>query len=236
MAHKVGLGIGHGENTYEVTGGKGINGWEEFWFNEAVGKHAYYRLKEHGFEVVLPQKWDENERSLSYKSNMFNDENTELNVCIHANAGPVDAKGACIFYWPTGKGEHFADIWIKNFNELCPEQGFHGDGKHEVIVGTWTNFHMVRETKAVTDLIEHGFFTNPEQLENLKDPDFQKRAAEAIVKSVCQYFGVKYKQETAEGVFYRVVTGSFKSKDNADQRVNSLKEAGFDSFIDVYKA
>ncbi|MGL5549418.1 MAG: SPOR domain-containing protein, partial [Culicoidibacterales bacterium] len=33
---------------------------------------------------------------------------------------------------------------------------------------------------------------------------------------------------------YRVVTGSFSSKANADKRVSDLKAKGFDSFIDVY--
>ena len=35
--------------------------------------------------------------------------------------------------------------------------------------------------------------------------------------------------------FYRVVTGSYKERENADEQLNKLKEAGFESFIDIYK-
>lgn len=35
--------------------------------------------------------------------------------------------------------------------------------------------------------------------------------------------------------FYRVVTGSYKERKNADEQLNKLKEAGFESFIDIYK-
>ncbi len=34
--------------------------------------------------------------------------------------------------------------------------------------------------------------------------------------------------------FYRVVSGSFKNKKNAEKQLEKLKESGFDGFIDVY--
>lgn len=40
---------------------------------------------------------------------------------------------------------------------------------------------------------------------------------------------------TTENVMYRVVTGSFKDKSNAEKRVQELKNKGFDSFIEVKK-
>lgn len=36
-------------------------------------------------------------------------------------------------------------------------------------------------------------------------------------------------------VFYRVVTGSYKERNNAEEQIKKLKDSGFDSFIDVYK-
>lgn len=36
-------------------------------------------------------------------------------------------------------------------------------------------------------------------------------------------------------LFYRTVTGSFKDRDHAEERIAKLKKAGFDSFIDIYK-
>jgi N-acetylmuramoyl-L-alanine amidase len=34
---------------------------------------------------------------------------------------------------------------------------------------------------------------------------------------------------------YRVVTGSFSDKKNAEDRVKELKAKGFDSFLDAYQ-
>jgi len=218
---KVGLSIGHHEDTWEETGGKGLANdgtgrrWEEFWFNNEVGKHAYTRLKEHGFDVVLPQTWDGVGRSLKYRADMFDREKTKLNVSIHANAGPPTAKGACIFYWHNSAGgKKFADIWLKNFKQLCPEQGVHGTGQHKSKVGEWTDFYIIRETDAVTDLIEHGFFTNTTQLKNLKSPDFQKRCAEVIVKSVCEYFSVTYKASNSDPHAWKYEGVNYLHKNN----------------------
>jgi len=41
----------------------------------------------------------------------------------------------------------------------------------------------------------------------------------------------KHKGET----FYRVITGSFKERTNANKRQEALQKKGFTSFIDVFK-
>lgn len=43
------------------------------------------------------------------------------------------------------------------------------------------------------------------------------------------------KKTTTKETYYRVVTGSFKSRKNANDRVDELKKKDFDSFIDIYK-
>ncbi|WLR49600.1 N-acetylmuramoyl-L-alanine amidase (plasmid) [Halobacillus litoralis] len=194
---KVGISIGHGEDTWDTKGSKGIeldNGghWEEFWFNEKVGKIVYYLLKDHNFEVILPQKWDSNETPLDEKADAFNEAEVDLVVAIHANAGADGAEGACIFHWTGSNAGHYADLWLENFGRLCPEQGFHGNGRHVADWGQWNAFYMLHATDMPTALIEHGFFTTDEQRERLQDPDFQDRSAQAIVKSICDYFTVEY--------------------------------------------
>jgi hypothetical protein len=49
----------------------------------------------------------------------------------------------------------------------------------------------------------------------------QLKAAEAL------------KAATAKKTIYRVITGSFADKDNAEARMKELKKAGFESFIDL---
>lgn len=45
----------------------------------------------------------------------------------------------------------------------------------------------------------------------------------------------KQEENKTNETFYRVVTGSYKDRENADEQLNKLKEAGFESFIDIYK-
>ena len=35
--------------------------------------------------------------------------------------------------------------------------------------------------------------------------------------------------------FYRVVTGSYKDRENAEEKLEELKNAGFDSFLVIYE-
>lgn len=62
------------------------------------------------------------------------------------------------------------------------------------------------------------------------------------MKAICKYFGVTYKAPAAEKptndknsskkeTYYRVVVGSYKDKENANDMVNELKKKGYDPFI-----
>lgn len=100
------------------------------------------------------------------------------------------------------------------------------------------NLHVVRETAMPAVLTENGFMDHPEEALLMINPSFQKEVAVEHAKGICEYFGIKYKAEPIKevsGVTYRVITGSFKDKKNADNRVKALKAKGFNSFIDQVK-
>lgn len=62
---------------------------------------------------------------------------------------------------------------------------------------------------------------------------------ECVVKAICRDEGVTYHSENSgisqPETLYRVITGSFKSLENAEKRVRELKESGFNAFIDHLK-
>ena len=60
---------------------------------------------------------------------------------------------------------------------------------------------------------------------NIYNPD---RIADAICLAV-----TNKKAPTEKQVLYRVISGSFKNKDNALKVQNELKAKGYDSFIEV---
>jgi N-acetylmuramoyl-L-alanine amidase len=199
---KIGIDIGHGEDTFNVHGGKGVKkdgkGYEEHHFNSAVGLIVKERLEELGFDIVFGQEPFKNDVYLTKRTNFYNNVDCDLVVSIHANAGVKAANGACAFYWHTGKNsKRFAEAWVSNFKETVDGVDTHGNGLHESKPGSWTNLHMCREPKMASVLLEHGFMTNDNDFEYIfgKHSDrYRLQCAEAIVKTVCEYFGVKYQE------------------------------------------
>lgn len=100
-------------------------------------------------------------------------------------------------------------------------------------------YYMHRDTgKARTTIIEYDFLDGNNH-DKLKDFNYRKGMYEAVIEAVCERHGVKYvapKSKNDDGdVFYRVVTESFKNRENAENYVKQLEAKGVRSFIDVYK-
>lgn len=102
-----------------------------------------------------------------------------------------------------------------------------------------SNFYVLRETKMSACLLEVGFYTNKAECEKLKDKSKRKVVAKAIANGICEHFNVEYKEETPSNavgnIFYRVVAGSYKERENADALVKDLKSKGYPAFIDIYE-
>jgi peptidoglycan hydrolase-like protein with peptidoglycan-binding domain/N-acetylmuramoyl-L-alanine amidase len=195
----IALDAGHSEDKWEESGGKGIvyggKTFEEFWFNSAVCKYAKKLFEHNNFKIMLTQPLDDSlEVSLTDRTDRANEEGVDLFVSAHANASSSeDATGACAFYWYTSEGaKKLAEIWAKNAKQT--PVGLHGRGLHVSKYNSWTNLHIVRETKMTAILIEHGFFTNIDHdLQYILSDKYRRECAKNIVKSVCEYYGVKFK-------------------------------------------
>ncbi|MEN2765783.1 N-acetylmuramoyl-L-alanine amidase [Ornithinibacillus xuwenensis] len=106
----------------------------------------------------------------------------------------------------------------------------------------WDYYYMHRETgHCRTTIVEYDFLDGG-NFSKMKSKSYREGMYECVVKAICREEGVKYiapgkKEEPKieKGTFYRVVTGSFQDRANAEQRIAELKKKGFDSFIDVYK-
>jgi N-acetylmuramoyl-L-alanine amidase len=218
---KVGIDIGHGENTFN-NGSKGVKvngvGYEEHHFNATVGLIVDKRLKEHGFDTVMAQPAYKNDVALTTRTNKYNNEKCDIVVSIHANAGVKAAHGACAFYWHTsGGGKKLAQHYVDNFKAMVDGVDIHGNGLHASQRGSWTNLHMVRETHMVAILVENGFMTNDNDFDYIfgsKSKKYREQVAEAIVKTVCDYFGVKYQEpkEDAPVTAPTLSNGDYKIK------------------------
>ncbi|MEG2869314.1 MAG: SPOR domain-containing protein [Terrisporobacter sp.] len=70
---------------------------------------------------------------------------------------------------------------------------------------------------------------------------FAEDSAENTPKGVCKTLGVKYKEKVStsstddKDVVYRVIAGSYFSKDSANKLVRELKSKGYDAFLSPYE-
>lgn len=101
------------------------------------------------------------------------------------------------------------------------------------------NYHVLRESTMNATLTENGFIDSIADSYKLKSDSYLLQIALGHVNGLVRAFGLKKKNVTpptpapSNDVFYRVVTGSFKDRKNAQDRVDELKKKGFDSFIDI---
>lgn len=99
------------------------------------------------------------------------------------------------------------------------------------------NFHVLRETKAPSVLIELGFIDN--NIDNNLFDGKRKEIIEILTKAILSQLGIDYKEESVSNssggkTLYRVMAGSFSVRENADKQVKRLKAAGFDATIMVF--
>ena len=105
------------------------------------------------------------------------------------------------------------------------------------------NFHVLRETvKCAAVLCESFFMDSVTDIKKLRSDAYLKATGEAIALGIIECYGLKEKPKArpkptvSDDTYYRVVTGSFDKKENAEKRMSELKAKGFDSFLVPYKA
>lgn len=214
------IDIGHGENTYRETGSKGVPAMAEFEFNNKVGEFARELAEHNGFDVLLTQPLNGRDTPLINRTNLANKENADILISFHADANnSPDANGHWAFYWHTSKnGKRLAEIWLKYAKSIMKNNS---RGIKPSVPKTWTNFHMVRETKMVALLCEHDFMTSPIGIKNLLSDDFRRRCAETSIRAACEYFGMSF--SLPDG-YYGSVS---KDDDNEDYEVYTVKSGDF---------
>ncbi len=207
---KVAIDIGHGSDTYERTGGKGVEHdgvvYEEHTVNSKVAERLRAKLEAVGIEVIYGQQPNCPEVDLHERTDYYNEEEADLVYSIHMNGGQPEANGSCSFYWHSSEE---AERIARLFAEEVTKAGYqtHGDGTHASKTGSWTNMHICRETTMVALLTENGFMTNAEDFERIfKSDKYLDDCAEIGFRTILRYFGVSI--PTPEDDRYEKADGS----------------------------
>lgn len=196
------LDVGHGNKTFPPSKGvyKDGKGYAEHDFNSKLAVAVQELLEFNGFKTIMYQKPFSSEVSLVKRTNHYNRLDIDLVWSIHANAGNKTADGRCAFYWHTNSSTRKL---AQMFAEEVKNAGYntHGDGTHASMVGSWTNMHIIRESKADAILTENGFMTNDlpginddfELVFGSKQDEYIYDMARVHAKSISRHFGLKFR-------------------------------------------
>lgn len=149
-------------------------------------------LEEHGVEIILTA-YDDVDVPLESRCKVANANDADYFVSIHANAHKeywTDVKGWEIhIVGKGGKAEKLAECIHKH---SIKDLGLKDRG---IVV---SNFQVLRDTDMPAVLIEHGFYTNKEEVEKLKSDEFRQKCAECDAKGILEFLGITYNATTTD--------------------------------------
>ncbi|SDJ82737.1 N-acetylmuramoyl-L-alanine amidase [Sediminibacillus albus] len=223
---RVAIDIGHGSNTWENGGGKGVvrNGivYEEHDFNSLVAQELDRLLNYNGISTLLYQQPFSPEVGLTQRTNYYNSQNVDLVWSIHANASSsTSAEGRCAFYWYTSSAaRRLAELYV----EEVTNAGYntHGTGLHASQPNSWTNLHICRETNMTAVLTENGFMTNNADFERIFGSNqavYVANIARAHAKAICRFFNINFNDDGGGGTgqkYIEILADSLWTYNTAD--------------------
>lgn len=107
-------------------------------------------------------------------------------VSVHNNSSSSgifnQEKGTLILYSP----EEGAKQSSKRLAQICMQNVTMSAGSKDLGIVDGDNIRIVRMSEVPVALIEVGYMTNTEELDNLLNPDYQKRVAQGIYNGIMQ--------------------------------------------------
>ncbi|KXZ40001.1 N-acetylmuramoyl-L-alanine amidase [Alkalithermobacter thermoalcaliphilus JW-YL-7 = DSM 7308] len=192
-------------------------------------------LKRHNVQVIESRTTDTT-LTLAQRTDLANRSNSNYFISIHRNAfKPEQAQGVETFVF-TNASQQSRQL-ANRVQEKLVGVGFRNRGIKTA------NFHVLRQTKMPAVLIEIGFIDNSQdnKLFDTKKDEIVK----AITTAILEQIGVQYREKTVQtqqvqqidnsNILYRVMAGSFSSRENAERQVDRLKQAGFEATIMTFE-
>ena len=215
MAYKIVLDAGHGGTDpcaiYKERKEKNDN----LELTLAVGKI----LEDNGIDVVYTRTTDIYQTPFE-KAQLANQAGVDYFISFHRNSSPKDNQynGAeVLIYDKSGIKYQMAE----NILGALGEAGF-----REIGVKERPGLVVLRRTRMPALLIETGFINSDED-NKLFDEKFNE-IAQGIADAI---LGTLDEETVQEPLYYRVQTGVFRKRENADRMLYQLLEKGYPSFI-----
>lgn len=181
-----------------------------------------------GFEALTDAEAG-GDYAMEHRIEQSNEWGADVHIPIHTNAFNGNVAGTRMFCFSIpGDGYNICKAIMETLAPITP------GGSDSITEKHWDEVVLAN---APTAYIEVGFHDNPTEARWIAD--HTEDIAEAIVKGLCNYYGVQYAAPSAQkptdpvssGTLYRVQVGAFGVKKNAESLRDKLKSAGYDAFI-----
>ena len=188
-----------------------------------IAKACVDALVENGFQVMCTYNDDMYKRV--EESNAFD---ADIHIAIHTNATAkhnVTGGSQVLLYSISGEREKAGNAVLSRLSPITP-------GKSAERLVLKPDFYEVRATKGLALYCECEFHDT--QLGSDFIINNTDRIGEAIAYGICDYYGVVPKNKNSvpnDGTLYKVQVGAFSVRENAENYLAKLKNAGFDGFI-----
>jgi N-acetylmuramoyl-L-alanine amidase len=212
-------------STQENNVGAGNYGTEEKRMNQ-VADVVERVLLNHGLVVYRNKP----EWTLQKVVQDSNSKKPDIHFAIHSNAG--GGRGGEVFaFAPGGEGEKAAKAIYSELEPLTPtsDRGVKFNPK----------LYELNSTNASAVLVEIAFHDSSEDAKWIIDNI--EGIGIALAKGVLKYLGIAYREPSKPEVqpsndqkLYRVMSGSYSIRENAEKQVQKLKTAGFDAVIMIF--
>lgn len=170
------IDAGHGG----VDGGAYYEGVCEKDVNLAVALRLEQILTSCGYHVIMTRS-DDTYVGLNTRASIANKAGADIFVSVHSNVMTTapDYTGIYTFYYNKGNGSIELAKAIQG--QVCSYTGAVDRG---VARG---NYAVLRTTRMSAALVEMGFMTNHQELQNLVTPAYQDKMAEGIARGIIDY-------------------------------------------------
>ena len=188
-----------------------------------IAKACVDALVENGFQVMCTYNDDMYKRV--EESNAFG---ADIHIAIHTNATAkhnVTGGSQVLLYSISGEREKAGNAVLSRLSPITP-------GKSAERLVLKPDFYEVRATKGLALYCECEFHDT--QLGSDFIINNTDRIGEAIAYGICDYYGVVPKNKNSapnDGTLYKVQVGAFSVRENAENYLAKLKNAGFEGFI-----
>lgn len=208
-----------------------IGGMTEKEFNLRVCEYMKRRFNEIGIVTGITREKDVTLES-DERTDIVVESGAEYCLSVHFNAGGGDGFEAIHSIYAS---DDLAETIAHYVREI-------GQNVRRVFTRTYPGndaldyYYMNRETGSTQTTILEGFFGD--NWKDYKDFDTwqeQKELAEAYIEGFCHYIGVDYEppkvSENMPSGLWKVQTGAFSSRKNAEQLASRLQKDGYNTYI-----